>query len=104
MIIIQPLVVDALPEPYGDELKGISQASGISLGMKMNVSWMNSEINICLYLGEIVFYNIFYEISSLCTSVVAQDQHGNVFHGRNLDFGLFLGYIKKIVRIFLCIF
>ncbi len=46
----------------------------------------------CLYLGEIVFYNIFYEISSLCTSVVAEDQNGNVFHGRNLDFGLFLGY------------
>ncbi len=37
MIILQPLVVDTLPEPYGDELKGISQASGISLGMKKNV-------------------------------------------------------------------
>jgi hypothetical protein len=27
-----------------------------------------------------------------CTSVVAQDPSGHTFHGRNLDFGLFLGH------------
>ncbi|UJR21255.1 hypothetical protein I4U23_024350 [Adineta vaga] len=70
-----PLVANTLPEPYGDELKGISEASGISL-------------------GEIVFYNIFYEISSLCTSIVAQDQNRNIIHGRNLDFGYLLGWDK----------
>ncbi len=37
IIILQPLVADTLPKPYGDELKGISQASGIPLGMKKNV-------------------------------------------------------------------
>ncbi|CAF4199013.1 unnamed protein product, partial [Adineta steineri] len=70
-----PLIADTLPEPYGQELKGISQASGISL-------------------GEIIFYNIFYEISSLCTSIVTQDQNGYIIHGRNLDFGLLLGWDK----------
>jgi acid ceramidase len=43
------------------------------------------------YLGEIVLYNIFYEIFTLCTSIVAQDDNGNILHGRNLDFGLLLG-------------
>jgi len=53
-------------------MKGISQASGLKL-------------------GEVVLYNIFYEVSSFCTSIVAQDQNGNIFHGRNLDFGGFMG-------------
>lgn len=43
------------------------------------------------YLGEIVLYNIFYEVASYCTSIVGQDQNGNIFHGRNLDFGGALG-------------
>jgi acid ceramidase len=43
-------------------------------------------------LGEIVLYNIFYELFTMCTSVVGQDAQGNVFHARNLDFGAFLGW------------
>ncbi|CAF1137068.1 unnamed protein product [Rotaria sordida] len=68
-----PAVADTLPAPYGDEMKGISQATGLPL-------------------GEIVLYNIFYEASALCTSMVAQNQYGNVFHVRNLDFGVFFGW------------
>lgn len=45
------------------------------------------------FLGEIVLYNIFYEVSSLCTSVVAEDQNGKVIHGRSLDFGLLMGLV-----------
>lgn len=37
-------------------------------------------------------YNIFYEIFTLCTSIVGVDTNGNMYHGRNLDFGLFLGW------------
>ncbi|CAF4518444.1 unnamed protein product, partial [Rotaria magnacalcarata] len=48
-------MADTLPAPYGDEMKGISQATGVPL-------------------GEIVLYNIFYEIFTLCTSIVAEDQ------------------------------
>ena len=43
-------------------------------------------------LGDIVLYNIFYEIFTLCTSIVGQDKNGNVYHARNLDFGLLLGW------------
>ncbi|CAF3381664.1 unnamed protein product [Rotaria sp. Silwood1] len=63
-----PTMVDILPAQYGDEMKGSSQAFGLPL-------------------DEIVLYNIFYEISSLGTSVVGQDQYGNILHGQNLDFG-----------------
>uniref|UniRef100_A0A914XGG3 ceramidase n=1 Tax=Plectus sambesii TaxID=2011161 RepID=A0A914XGG3_9BILA len=64
---------DKLPQPYNDELKGIADATGIPL-------------------GEIVMYNIFYEIFTVCTSIVAQDPNGKLYHARNLDFGLFLGW------------
>uniref|UniRef100_A0A0K0DYR9 Acid ceramidase n=1 Tax=Strongyloides stercoralis TaxID=6248 RepID=A0A0K0DYR9_STRER len=64
---------DMLPNPYREEIRGISDVSGIPLGL-------------------IVLYNIFYEIFTVCTSVVAQDKNGHVIHARNLDFGLFLGW------------
>ncbi|CAF0736729.1 unnamed protein product [Didymodactylos carnosus] len=68
-----PEMADTFPSPYGDEIKGISEASGINL-------------------GEVVLYNVFYEIFTLCTSIVAQDENGKMYHGRNLDFGLLLGW------------
>jgi acid ceramidase len=68
--------VNGLPAPYGAEIKGISDATGINL-------------------GEIVLFNIFYEIFTLCTSIVTQDVNGNVYHARNLDFGLLLGWDLK---------
>jgi acid ceramidase len=67
------VLADGLPAPYGTEMKGLATAANIPL-------------------GDIVFYNIFYEIFTLCTSIVGQDTQGNVYHGRNLDFGLFLGW------------
>ena len=47
-------IVDDLPKPYGDEMKGIANATNVNL-------------------SEIVLYNIFYEIFTLCTSIVGQD-------------------------------
>jgi len=32
-------------------------------------------------------YNMMYELIGFCSSTVAQDAQGNVWHGRNLDFG-----------------
>jgi len=40
-----------------------------------------------------VLYNIFYEIFTVCTSIVGQDKSGKMYHARNLDFGLLLGYV-----------
>uniref|UniRef100_A0A3B3B8Q2 Acid ceramidase n=1 Tax=Oryzias melastigma TaxID=30732 RepID=A0A3B3B8Q2_ORYME len=71
-----PLMVDTLPSPFNEEIKGIADVSGVPL-------------------GEVVLFNIFYEVFTVCTSVVAEDSKGNLFHARNLDFGLFLGWDVK---------
>lgn len=71
-----PMLDDKLPKPFADEIRGISDATG-------------------LVLGEVVIYNIFYEIFTVCTSVVAQDPTGKLYHARNLDFGLFMGWDAK---------
>jgi acid ceramidase len=65
--------VKFMPAPIADELIGIAAASGLDV-------------------GEVMLYNIFYEVFSVCTSIVAQDAQGNIHHARNLDFGLFMGY------------
>jgi len=64
---------DQFPQPYADELRGIANVTGVPL-------------------GEIVLYNIFYEVFTVCTSIVAEDEQGKLYHARNLDFGLFLGW------------
>lgn len=74
--ITLPIMVDTLPSPFSEEIKGIATASGIPL-------------------GEVVLFNIFYEVFTVCTSVVAEDDKGNLLHGRNLDFGLFMGWDVK---------
>jgi acid ceramidase len=67
------LLADSLPAPYGDEMRGISESSGLPL-------------------GDVVLYNVFYEIFSVCTSIVAESENGTLMHVRNLDFGLLMGY------------
>lgn len=61
-----------IPSPYDDEMRGIAKATGI-------------------HVTYIFVYNIMYEVMGLCTSLVANDKDGHVYHARNLDFGLFLG-------------
>jgi N-acylethanolamine-hydrolysing acid amidase len=69
------------PYPYGDELRGFVKYSG------NNVT-----------LGELVLGNILYEITAFykpfihkgfCTSIVASDAKGTIYHGRNLDYHMF---------------
>jgi len=62
-----------LPEPYATEIASIANITGLPL-------------------GEVVLYNIFYEVFTVCTSIVAQDNNNKTYHARNLDFGLFLGW------------
>ncbi|XP_072171207.1 acid ceramidase-like [Diadema setosum] len=73
--LMAPLA-DTFPSPYDMELKGIANATGIPL-------------------GQIVLYNVFYEVFTVCTSIVAEDKSGDLFQARNLDFGLFLGWDTK---------
>lgn len=45
-------------------------------------------------LGLVMLLNLAYEIEGACTSIVAQDTDGNIFHARNMDFGSFWGWDK----------
>ncbi|XP_061640303.1 N-acylethanolamine-hydrolyzing acid amidase-like isoform X3 [Phyllopteryx taeniolatus] len=69
--VLRPLIkvseVLLLPEPYGEELRGMAAHFGTSL-------------------SDTIMLNFAYEASAFCTSIVAQDKHGNVYHGRNLDY------------------
>ncbi|ESN94632.1 hypothetical protein HELRODRAFT_69189, partial [Helobdella robusta] len=66
-------LVDTLPQPYRDELKGLANATNLPL-------------------GEVLLYNLFYEVFTVCTSILAEDDRGNLYHARNMDFGLFMGW------------
>lgn len=87
----QPLMVDTLPHPFNDEIKGIAAVSGIPLGKKTHMvlcslfsNHKKCPIDLCCFvyfiffynLGEVVLFNIFYEVFTVCTSVVAEDDNG----------------------------
>eukprot|EP01084_Bolivina_argentea_P159127 277160_1 len=61
--------LNLFPKDWGDEIRGLATT-------------LSADI------GDVFLYNIAYEIFGLCTSIVAQDSTGHLYHGRNLDFGL----------------
>jgi acid ceramidase len=66
-------VLPKIQNPYHDEIVGLATAANLPPGM-------------------IVLYNIFYEVFTVCTSIVAIDDNNHMYHARNLDFGLLLGW------------
>ena len=58
-----------LPAPYAEEIASVAAATGQPV-------------------ADIFALNIFYEINSGCTSIVAAQQNGTLIHGRNLDYGI----------------
>ncbi|XP_006893626.1 PREDICTED: acid ceramidase [Elephantulus edwardii] len=68
-----PSLLGTLQSPFEEELKGIADITEIPL-------------------GEIISFNIFYEFFSMCTSIITEDKAGHLLHGRNMDFGVFLGW------------
>lgn len=86
---LQPLMVDTLPNPFSDEIKGIATTSGIPLGRKtqmlstLHLPTVSTYIFIIVLLlscnlGEVVLFNIFYEVFTVCTSIVAEDSKGEL--------------------------
>ena len=64
-----PIILARMPKDYAEEIKSIAPIVNVSV-------------------AEMIIYNMAYEVFGLCTSIVAQDTTGHVYHGRNLDFGL----------------
>ncbi|XP_047204371.1 N-acylethanolamine-hydrolyzing acid amidase-like [Girardinichthys multiradiatus] len=56
-----------VPQPYAGEIRGIAGF------MKTNPA-------------DVMILNFAYEFTAYCTSIVAQDQKGNIYHGRNFDY------------------
>uniref|UniRef100_A0A8D1SVI1 N-acylethanolamine-hydrolyzing acid amidase n=1 Tax=Sus scrofa TaxID=9823 RepID=A0A8D1SVI1_PIG len=56
-----------LPQPFIDEIRGMCDALDFSL-------------------GDCILLNLAYESTAFCTSIVAQDSRGHIYHGRNLDY------------------
>ena len=73
---VSELEMRRLPGTFADEIAGVAKASGRNV-------------------GSIFILNMMYELTGLCTSFVAQSETGTVLHGRNLDFGLFMGTDPK---------
>ncbi|CAK7316016.1 N-acylethanolamine-hydrolyzing acid amidase [Vulpes lagopus] len=65
-----------LPPPFTDEIRGMCQVLDYSLAD-------------CLLL------NLAYESTAFCTSIVAQDSRGHIYHGRNLDYP-FENFLNKL--------
>uniref|UniRef100_A0A8C0VQU9 Acid ceramidase N-terminal domain-containing protein n=1 Tax=Cyanistes caeruleus TaxID=156563 RepID=A0A8C0VQU9_CYACU len=77
--IIQPIAAELepfMPQPFAGEIAGMCKALGISL-------------------GDGILLNFAYESTAFCTSIVVQDDRGNIYHGRNLDYD-FVDILSKI--------
>lgn len=72
----QDTILAAFPAGYGDELHGIANATGMEV-------------------SKFIIFNMAYELLGLCTSIVAEDDKGHVYHARNLDFGLWPAFDAK---------
>ncbi|TRY95858.1 hypothetical protein DNTS_021391 [Danionella cerebrum] len=69
-IAVKPIVralEKYIPQPYAEEIRGMAAFYGSDI-------------------VDIVLLNFAYEVSAFCTSIVAQDAKGNIYHGRNLDY------------------
>ncbi|XP_078302150.1 N-acylethanolamine-hydrolyzing acid amidase isoform X2 [Panthera onca] len=65
-----------LPQPFADEIRGMCEV-------------LNCDLADCLLL------NLVYETTAFCTSIVAQDSNGHIYHGRNLDYP-FGNFLRKL--------
>lgn len=77
--VIRPLAAKLeyfIPQPFAGEILGMCQALGISV-------------------GDGILINLAYESTAFCTSIIAQDLKGNIYHGRNLDYA-FGDILQKI--------
>jgi len=65
------------PTQYAQEVKGCATAMGIPYG------WL-------------AVFQLGYEVSDACTSIISQATDGTVWHARNLDFGAGMGFTSTL--------
>jgi hypothetical protein len=80
-------LITRFPIEYADEIRGVAKGAQLDL-------------------GDVIFYNLFFEMFTFSTSIIGQDTSGHIYHGHNLDFGFLTGYnfsshtseLNKILR------
>jgi hypothetical protein len=65
------------PSEYRDEVKSCASAMGIPYG------WL-------------ALFQLGYEVSDACTSIISQAEDGTIWHARNLDFGAGMGFTSTL--------
>ncbi|KAK6047383.1 linear amide C-N hydrolase, choloylglycine hydrolase family protein [Cooperia oncophora] len=75
------------PYEYAEEIRGIANASGLPLGLVVSMN----------ILYDILAFDRKHILQLGCTSIVAQNANGTIFHGRNLDYPM--GDLLKNVTI-----
>eukprot|EP01087_Luapelamoeba_hula_P021033 TRINITY_DN727_c0_g1_i1.p1 TRINITY_DN727_c0_g1~~TRINITY_DN727_c0_g1_i1.p1 ORF type:complete len:488 (-),score=81.30 TRINITY_DN727_c0_g1_i1:33-1496(-) len=68
------------PTEYAQEIAGCAKALGISVGWN-------------------TLFNLGYEVSDACTSIVAQAADGTIMHARNMDFWAGMGFTDSLKAI-----
>lgn len=69
-------IISQFPDEYAAEVKGFYDMA-VSLGYGDKITE-----------GQIGFFQLFYEMANVCTSIVAQHANGTIFHARNLDYSI----------------
>jgi len=84
------VVVSLIPPEFRGPILEASNDFGMELEKKMGQYGLEIEgfaSRIGMPPGQCVLLNLAYEISAKCTSIVAENETGSIWHGRNLDFG-----------------
>lgn len=71
------------PTEYAQEIKGCAAAMGVEYGW---LTWVNLGKKYWTCYWSISNWCSGYEVSEGCTSIVAQDPSGLIYHVRNMDF------------------
>jgi len=77
---IGELINSFIPTEYAEEIKGCASAIGVPYG------WLT-------------LFNLGYELTDDCTSIVAQTVDGKILHARNMDFGEGMGFTDTLRQV-----
>ena len=69
----------------------------VKIGISQIYKWLSSIVCI-MFVGRIVFMNLADDLLAACTSILAYDSNGNLWHARNLDYGEFMGCVLCALR------
>ena len=83
-----------LPRELAEEIQGCAAALGITPGIYLSSHMfaVNSFSFSFPRVGWATLFNLGYEATSDCTSIVAQAADGTILHARNMDFGAGMGF------------